>query len=378
MRRWRAETGFSLEHAGRLLGVAHTTVRDWERGRNPRDVHALQLRRVLTDTGIRCTIEDFRDTRSLSQATGTEPHPTIPTPTPLRLARINLGLTMKQFARQTHVCVSTLSLWERGLRTPAASNLPHLAATLRLPLEQTATLFEQYPPARPEGVTLPSLNTLRRQAGLTQRAFAAALTLSVPTLAAWESGHTRIPKDRLDLIAQLLGLSVIELLDAARRPRTDPHRRSSRLASLRRRCGLTQRQAAHQLGISARSMARIEAGQRPMNLILCRSMARIYKCTFSQVAHAASLAVDPLVDRRRWTRGSLSRVLTLLRAATGEPASQIAAAIGVHPATLRRWENGAATPSTEAAIRLERYFHLTDRELQCLLPIRRLRRNPDS
>lgn len=46
VRDWRRREALSLERAARRLGVASTTVRDWEMGRRPRGVH---LQRLLTE-----------------------------------------------------------------------------------------------------------------------------------------------------------------------------------------------------------------------------------------------------------------------------------------------------------------------------------------
>lgn len=63
-------------------------------------------------------------------------------------------------------------------------------------------------PAEPLGV---KLNRLRRERGLTLAQVAAALGVSKPTVWAWEKGKARPVPDRLEPIAQVLGVQVSEL-----------------------------------------------------------------------------------------------------------------------------------------------------------------------
>ncbi|AUX70721.1 XRE family transcriptional regulator [Porphyrobacter sp. HT-58-2] len=64
----------------------------------------------------------------------------------------------------------------------------------------------------------PRLNRLRREAGLTLADVAAALSVSKPTVWAWEKGKARPLPERLDAIAAALGVPPAELVEPAGAP----------------------------------------------------------------------------------------------------------------------------------------------------------------
>jgi transcriptional regulator with XRE-family HTH domain len=345
VREWRAVSGLSLAAAGSLLGVATTTVRDWEHGRHPRDLHRRALAALL---GI-----DDPDEHA----------------TPLRVRRDELGLTMNQFATRIHVSPATASSWERGLRRPPPEYLPHLAAALKLPADLVAAMFEQY--QYPESgavkrVALPSLRRARLRSEVTQRALAARLGISVPTLYEWESGRAVVPAARVGQVADALDVPV-GVLTA---PAVVQHRGTANQAALsrvRRRRGLIQRDVAARLGVSVKHLAAIEAGRRPVTLPMCLQLTRIYRCSFRRIAVAGNLTLDPLLERSRWTTGTLPTVLRLLREHRGEPAATVAAFVGIQAGTLRRWETGSGRPQLAPVSRLEKYYGLGRGELVGLL-----------
>jgi transcriptional regulator with XRE-family HTH domain len=273
VRQWRRRTGLSLEQAGRLLGVAHTTVRDWEGGRMPRDIH---LHRLSQFIGAGAGAAD---------------------PTPLRRMRSAREVPIKQLARRLSVSSSTLSSWERGSRRAHPVQLLRIAQLLQL--------------------SAPEVTQLARFHSASQ-------------------GTDRAPHG---------------------------NRRPTRLAQLRRERGLSRTVAARRLGLSVSTLARCESGQRAVAVDLCTRMAAAYRCGFADVARAAGLEPDPLLDRRTWSRASLPEVLAALRRARGVSAAAIARDLAVAPRTWRRWETGACAPRSQTLRTLEDYFGLRPREL---------------
>lgn len=351
IRQWRSDAGLSLIRAGTLLGVAHTTVRDWERGRRPRDVH----RRALSD------VLGVQDPDRAA--------------TPLRLHRDILGLSMNELAGLVHVSSATVSQWERGLRRPARSYLPHLALALRLPEDKVAGLFDGYPVAGArERVALASLRERRLQSGIAQRALAHQLGISVPTLYEWESAKAVVPASAVPRLAAALGVSV-EALTAPAIVRARNAANRAPLSRLRCARGLTQRHVADRLGVSVKHLAALEAGRRVLTLSSCHALARIYRCPFREVARAGNLIPEPMLDRARWVTGTLPAVLRTIRHHRNEHATTVAAHVGVAPDTLRRWEAGKGQPNAVLITRLENYYGLRDGELINLLaPADRTRR----
>jgi transcriptional regulator with XRE-family HTH domain len=274
VRQWRRRAGLSLEQAGRLLGVAHTTVRDWEAGRVPRDIHRHRLALIIGEA-------------ALADADAT----------PLRRLRSAREVPLKQLARRLSVSSSTLSSWERGSRQAHPVQLQRIAQLLQLSAHEVRQLA-----------------LFHTGADLTERS-------------------------------------------------PDGNRRPTRLARLRRERGLSRTVAARRLGLSVSTLSRCESGERAVAVDLCVRMAAVYRCGFADVARAAGLELDPLLDRRTWGRATLPEVLAALRRARGVSAAAIARQLAVAPRTWRRWETGACAPRPQALRALEHYFGLPPREL---------------
>lgn len=60
--------------------------------------------------------------------------------TTIRQARLKLGLTGAQLREQTGIDPTSLSMWERGVRTPPLKKLRPLAKALRLDAVELAAL----------------------------------------------------------------------------------------------------------------------------------------------------------------------------------------------------------------------------------------------
>lgn len=255
---WRAQLGLSLEQAGALLGVSHTAVRDWEHGRRP---HPENLDRVAAAVG--CVV--------LHQ-------------TPLRALRVRKGLSSAQLARALHVSDSTVALWERGRRRPDPRLMSPLAEALDLAHDETAALFDGYPPSRFQGVFLPRLRVVRLARGVSQRALASAAGVTPLTLAAWEHGRVAVPPVRLGALASGLGCDV-RMLVALARP--NPDSPVDPLVRLRTAAGLTRRAAARRLGLSPLALERFECGLASLDDAAVVRMARCYRCAVTDVVRAA-------------------------------------------------------------------------------------------
>lgn len=349
VRCWRAENKLSLAQAGELLGVAHTTVRDWERGRTPRDVHLARFSTQLAQSGPSSPVS--------------RPLPTLAAPTPLRMARIERGWTMRQLARRAHVCLHLLSIWERGIRRPGREHHPALSRALGMPVDKVAALFDPYPESAAAGERLPSLRQLRLDALVSQRALAEAAGVSVTTMAAWERGVARVPRGRLDIISRTVNLSVAELIARGCVPRHYARRQFSALAQLRRQAGLTQVRAAQRLNMSARQLARIESGTRRPSTMLCHHLATLYGVPFRQVASAARLERHPLHTRDQWPQAPLGEILRFLRTEADLTVERTATELGVRAATLRNWESGRTSPASRYRLRFVELFGLAHHEL---------------
>ena len=344
---WRAREGLSRVAAAERVGVAHTTLRNWEvLGVCPQPIHLRQLADVLG-----CDVDDVRAlsgpdlvrTARTSGGAGASP---------LCRARLAAGLTMTQLAMKLGVASSTISRWENGVRTPSAQMWPCLAAALRLDPSLRNSVLAENPARRSDGPRLPGLGDLRRERGLTQRAFRTALGIGATAVINWEHGRVRVPADRLGDVARALSVDRSTLLTRgalAPRPRTGERL----LADLRRAAGLTQRETALHLGVTARTVAHWEAGTRPVPRAAARRLARLLRQPLSRVLAAVNLAPARVPNPHTWRPADLPRVVTVLRRSSGWSAAEVGRRIGVSGWTVRSWEAGSTLPPLSACQRLE-------------------------
>jgi transcriptional regulator with XRE-family HTH domain len=136
------------------------------------------------------------------------------TPRTLTEARTSMGLTMTDLARLLHVSRPTVSGWEKGLRRPARYRWGGLAAVLKLTEAQVGTLFADHPPARLDGVPLPSLASERRRRGLTQQKVAELVRVAPTTLSMWETAEIPVSPAMAALLAEVLDTDEAALLAA--------------------------------------------------------------------------------------------------------------------------------------------------------------------
>lgn len=343
---WRTREGLTLLAASRRIGVSHMTLRSWEvLGVCPQPVHLHRLAAVLR-----------RNVDELRALAGPDPVRTLRTSAgrdaaPLCRARLAAGLTMTQLAIRLGVVPSTVSRWENGTRTPAPEMWPRLAAVLKLDPSLKDVVLAGNPARRSDGVALPGLGQLRRDAGLSQRAFRTALGIGATAIISWEHGRVRVPAARLDDVATALGIDRAALL--ARGAEAPAPSRRRPLTGLRGVVGLTQRELALHLGISVRTVAHWEAGSRPVPVGAARPLARLLRQPLPRVLIAAGLRPEEVPRPHTWRPADLPHLLAVLRRSSGWSTAELSRRLGVSAWTMRSWETGSGVPSPSACQRLE-------------------------
>jgi transcriptional regulator with XRE-family HTH domain len=288
------------------------------------------------------------------------PRPTVlrlvapPGPTPLRASRLRAGLTVTQLAHAVHVARTTVSMWERGDRGVARHHWPALAAALGLGREELTALFAECPPARLDGLRLPSLAAARRAAGFTQRAVAERLGVAPTTLAMWESARVRVHVRQVQRLCAVLDVDVTALTaePAAEEPDPRPLRR------YRRTAGMSRAEAAAALGISVGSLARYEAQERPTPIPVVRRMAHAYGRRFEELLRHSGSRLLPVPPRRRWRPEEFPETLRALRVVGGLSKVGLGRAVGRSGQAVASWEAGRTRPSPATYRRLEVVFGL--------------------
>jgi transcriptional regulator with XRE-family HTH domain len=358
--RWRERAGLSRLAAARRLGVSHPTLRAWELSLvcpQPLQVRLLaQLLDMDVDQVRAQAGEDRVRTVRTSGGSGSSP---------LCRARLAAGLTTTQLARKVGVGPATVSRWENGGRVPALAMQAHLAAALRMSPEDVAAAFPAPRSRRVDGRHLPGIRQLRRDRGLTQRAFAAALGLGATTVGSWEQGRVRVPLHRVDDVAGVLGIDRSTLLETA----SGPPRGADvpPLTALRQAAGLTQRELVSYLRVAARTVIHWEAGTRPVPLSAVRPLARYLRRPMQDVLDAAGVERPSMPHPSTWRTADVPLVVQGLREASGLSAASLGRRLGVSGRVVRNWETGCTPLPLSRAQRLELVLGLPRGALSRLL-----------
>jgi transcriptional regulator with XRE-family HTH domain len=258
-------------------------------------------------------------------------------------------MTMTELARALHVSRPTVSLWETGRRRPVSSAWPALAAALRLRIEEVAALVADHPPARHDGAALPSLGRLRRHGGLSQRALAERLGAAPTTVSMWETAGVRVSVGHIDELARILDVSPDDLVA----PPPDPPADSRPLRRLRRRVGMSQREAAAHLGVAVGTLARYEAGERATPVAIARRMAVAYRCRLVEVLRHGGSPVGPVLTASGWPPAHLPAAIRAARLTAGMTKVGLGRAVGRSGQSVHGWEIGRCRPSPSTCRRLE-------------------------
>lgn len=271
-------------------------------------------------------------------------------PSTLTEARLTAGLTLGELARRVHVSRPAVAGWEKRSRRPGRHFFGALAAALNLSGNEVEALFHAYPAARLDGRPLPSLASLRRRSGLTQRAVAQLVGVAPTTLSMWETAGIAVAPAMAARLAQILGADVAQLAATPALvlvPDPRPLRR------WRREAGMSQREAAAHLGIAVGSLARYEAQQRRPPVDVARRMAGAYRRSLEDILAACRIRLLPLPTGVRWRLAEVPDGIRAARTVAGLTRVGLGRAVGRSGQAVRGWEMGRSLPSDAVRRRLE-------------------------
>lgn len=121
------------------------------------------------------------------------------------------------------------------------------------------------------------LKATRQKAGLTQREVAARLGITYQSYGQYERGLRKPKHETIEKIADALGCSVYEFIDATpKEVKRNSEKVGKRLEELRIRAGLTLRQAADSVGISEPVLLDYETGEQELTEEAVEQLAQLY------------------------------------------------------------------------------------------------------
>ena len=287
----------------------------------------------------------------------------------LRTHREQRRMSAEDLAGHLDVHRNSVLRWERRERLPGPDHVLALARTLDLDTSEVAGFFDAArAPATPAaGVRGDGLRPIRQAARVSVRRIADDLGVPEATVYNWEAGRARIPDRLLPGLASSVGTPEALLRQVLRTARREHATPVPPLRRMRRRSGLSQEAVAIRIGVSRHRIGAWEHGTPPP-LWAVRALAAVYGVPVSRLARATGVSAPPLLDRRRWRRGDLPRVLWTLRAWSGLTQRQVAARCAVHPTSVRAWEAGRTVPGARSRERLERAYGLAVGDLLAAYP----------
>ena len=272
----------------------------------------------------------------------------------MRRRRESMGLSLTRLACIVHVAPSTVSRWETGLRRPHPQDLNRIANALGCATQTVAEWFRPLPPLGSE--TLPtarSLRIVRERRGLSRRELATAVGVSAATVAHWECDRRALPLTRVAVLAAALTIEPARLVDMLTTTRPRDTTVTPLFAQMRRKAGMTQRQVAQALGVSYGAVSAWERGIRKPTWPQLRRLSQLYRLGVDELARTLGLTVPTSFARQTPGGPELAVLLRDARVWRGEGLGEVAARVGVHWTTLRRWETGGSVPNAVRRVRLE-------------------------
>lgn len=280
----------------------------------------------------------------------------------LRSRRVTVGLTLQQFAAAVYTSTATASRWETGKRRPHRDQLPRIADVLGVDLPWLLRAVSSAPERVADTVVCLGLRALREAVGMSRRSLAEQLSVSVATVAHWECGRRRLPRERFPSLSRALSVPRQELEPALARPVVEAP--GSQLRELRVRAGVTQASAAKALGVTASTISGYERGIRNVPYRHVRRLAVVYEQSISTVANAAGQAPVAHPADLEFENSSPAAVIRAVRAWESVTRAELGRRAGIHPGTIRRWEEGTSTPTPRYLSVLESVLGLRTGSLQ--------------
>jgi len=183
-----------------------------------------------------------------------------------RSLRERFDLTQEDLARLLEVSPVTITSWESGKSRPRRAKLAQVVSLRSMDQTQVDAALGRGP--APAAVKSAQLKRLRRKLSLTQAELAKLLEVSAASVAAWEGGKTAPGRDARSAIARLRKLDRKEAderlgrtTDSGRAPRGTGGISPAEVKAIRKRAGLSQRQLALKLKVSANSVSNWETGR---------------------------------------------------------------------------------------------------------------------
>jgi transcriptional regulator with XRE-family HTH domain len=116
---------------------------------------------------------------------------------------------------------------------------------------------------------------------------------------------------------------------------------------------MTQREAAAHLGVAIGTLARYEAGERPIPITLARRMAGLYRCPVATVLRHGGRTLPRVPPGAVWRADQVPDGIRAARARAGLTKAGLGRAVGKSAQAVHQWERGRSRPRTSTCRRLE-------------------------
>ena len=190
----RQRLDLTQQEMAKLLKVSPVTVTAWETGKSrPRRANLAEIAAVREGSQTK-----------VDSALGREPVSDVSAADVKRL-RKSLGLTQTALAGLVGVSAAAVTAWETGKTTPSRENRRALGALTQKPRAEIDAKLSRtgVAAAREAALSAEEVRRIREAAGLSQRALARKLGVSVNSVSNWETGRT---EPRRSSIKQLVAL----------------------------------------------------------------------------------------------------------------------------------------------------------------------------
>lgn len=186
----------------------------------------------------------------------------------LKSIRQRFDLTQQEMAKLLEVSPVTITVWETGKSRPRKANLAQII-TLRT-MDQAQVDGALGRESAPRAVKPEQLKRLRRRLSLTQAELAGLVGVSTAAVTSWETGKTAPSRQTRCVLVKLKGTPRTQVNERLGRrkgirrgpaPRGGSQLSAKEIKAIRKAAGLSQRQMAARLRVSANAVSNWETGR---------------------------------------------------------------------------------------------------------------------
>lgn len=382
IRSLRRKHGLSQAKFAELLGVALSSVCNWESGRSKLTKRTIKK---LDKFSSFSSEQIVRKQKKLNLKKWAEIQPNEFSPEALRAFRESHNITTDVLARLLGVSKHTVNNWISGRSNPRAPWPSKIEALTKLSEERINVLIaekasgflDQKKHEERAKRLVAECKSFRKKYNLAQRGFCILLGTKQKVVSAWELGKVVPNKSNLDALEHLLGLSDDEVYALIKEKAPDAYHKWPKpgpvvippedLRAFRESKNLTKAEFSRLVGVTDFAVSKWETGETHPKPKYLERIEAIRKLSKEQIQEL--LATKPLYPEKhppKHIADAIARIIDF-RKKFNISRRAFSAMLGISKSNTTKWENGRTTPKESQLDAIYRVTSLSKEEAYAMI-----------